>query len=45
MKEIHLKISISCGSRRQKGEVVITRFGLEGNAIYAVSPEIQRRAH
>jgi hypothetical protein len=26
MKEIHLKISISCG-RRQKGEVVITRFG------------------
>jgi predicted flavoprotein YhiN len=37
MKEIHLKkISISCGSRRQKGEVVITRFGLECNAIYAV---------
>jgi uncharacterized flavoprotein (TIGR03862 family) len=34
-------ISISCGSRRQKGEVVITRFGLEGNAIYAVSPEIR----
>jgi len=25
----------------QKGEVVITKFGLEGNAIYALSPQIQ----
>ncbi len=34
-------IAISCGSKKQKGEVVVTRFGLEGNAIYALSPEIQ----
>ena len=36
-------ISISCGALRQKGEVVITQFGLEGNAIYALSPEIQEQ--
>ena len=34
-------ISISCGAKTQKGEVVLTRFGLEGNAIYALSPQIQ----
>ncbi|MGH1434487.1 MAG: NAD(P)/FAD-dependent oxidoreductase [Lewinella sp.] len=34
-------IAISCDSSIQKGEVVITRFGLEGNAIYALSPQIQ----
>ncbi|EIA07891.1 aminoacetone oxidase family FAD-binding enzyme [Flavobacterium frigoris] len=34
-------IALSCGSKTQKGEVVITRFGLEGNAIYAVSPQIR----
>ena len=34
-------ISISCGDKSQKGEVVITRFGLEGNAIYAISPQIR----
>jgi uncharacterized flavoprotein (TIGR03862 family) len=34
-------IAISCGDKRQKGEVVITRFGLEGNAIYAISPQIR----
>lgn len=34
-------IAISCGSKTQKGEVVITKFGLEGNAIYALSPEIR----
>jgi uncharacterized flavoprotein (TIGR03862 family) len=34
-------IAISCGSKTQKGEVVITQFGLEGNAIYALSPQIQ----
>ena len=34
-------ISISIGETQQKGEVVITKFGLEGNAIYALSPMIQ----
>jgi len=34
-------ISIKCGDKTQKGEVVITKFGLEGNAIYALSPEIR----
>lgn len=33
--------SIRCGTKIQKGEVVVTQFGLEGNAIYALSPEIQ----
>ncbi len=36
-------ISISAGGRSQKGELVITEFGLEGNAIYAVSSEIQNQ--
>jgi uncharacterized flavoprotein (TIGR03862 family) len=35
-------ISLSCGSSTQKGELVITQFGLEGNAIYALSSEIQK---
>lgn len=34
-------IAISCGGKSQKGEVVVTKFGLEGNAIYALSPEIR----
>ncbi|MFV8270003.1 NAD(P)/FAD-dependent oxidoreductase [Flavobacterium sp. GT2N3] len=34
-------IAISCLNKKQKGEVVITRFGLEGNAIYALSPQIR----
>ena len=36
-------IALICGDRIQKGEVVITKFGLEGNAIYALSPQIQRQ--
>jgi len=35
-------IAITCSDNRQKGEVVITRFGLEGNAIYAVSPQLRK---
>lgn len=35
-------IAMRCGKETQKGEAVITRFGLEGNAIYALSPEIQK---
>jgi len=34
-------IAISCDNSHQKGEAVITAFGLEGNAIYALSPQIR----
>ncbi len=34
-------ISISLSDQVQKGEAVITKFGLEGNAIYGLSPLIQ----
>lgn len=34
-------IAASFGKKTQKGEVVITDFGIEGNAIYALSSEIQ----
>ena len=34
-------IAISCGEATQKGEAVITKFGLEGNAIYGLSPQIR----
>ena len=36
-------IALSCDDKRQKGEVVITRFGLEGGAIYALSPAIRQQ--
>lgn len=35
-------IAISFDGKTQKGEAVITAFGLEGNAIYALSPDIQK---
>lgn len=35
-------IALSCGDLSQKGELVLTEFGLEGNAIYALSPEIRK---
>lgn len=35
-------IAIRCLNKKQKGEAVITRFGLEGNAIYALSPQIRQ---
>ncbi len=34
-------IAISCDGKFQKGEAVITAFGLEGNAIYGLSPQIR----
>lgn len=34
-------IAVTCGEKSQKGELVITRFGLEGNAIYALSDAIR----
>ena len=36
-------ISLKCGSKEKKSEVVITKFGLEGGAVYALSPEIRKQ--
>ncbi len=36
-------ITISCNNVIQKGEAVITKFGLEGNAIYGLSPQIRKQ--
>jgi len=36
-------IAVSCGTLSKKGELVITAFGLEGSAIYALSPEIRKQ--
>ena len=34
-------IAIKCDAKERKGELVITKFGLEGGAIYALSPKIR----
>ncbi len=34
-------ISITCSDCIKKGEVVLTKFGIEGGAIYALSPQIR----
>ena len=34
-------ITVTCSEKTQKGEAVITNFGLEGNAIYGLSPQIR----
>jgi uncharacterized flavoprotein (TIGR03862 family) len=36
-------ITISCDGATQKGEVVVTEFGIEGNAIYGLSSQIQKQ--
>jgi uncharacterized flavoprotein (TIGR03862 family) len=36
-------ISITCKGAEKKGEVVITKFGIEGGAIYALSPQIREQ--
>ena len=36
-------IAINCNGVIQKGEAVITKFGIEGNAIYGLSPEIRKQ--
>jgi uncharacterized flavoprotein (TIGR03862 family) len=38
-------IAITAKGKTQKGEVVITKIGIEGNAIYALSPEIRTQLH
>lgn len=35
-------ISIEYHSHSKKGELIITKFGLEGNAIYALSPDLRK---
>ena len=35
--------TISCGDKTQKGEGVFTQFGLEGNVIYGLSPQIRKQ--
>jgi uncharacterized flavoprotein (TIGR03862 family) len=32
---------LKCGDKEKKGEIIITKFGLEGGAIYALSNEIR----
>jgi uncharacterized flavoprotein (TIGR03862 family) len=36
-------ISVSCGNIKKKGDVIITRLGLEGSAVYALSPAIRNQ--
>ena len=36
-------IEITSANKSQRGEVVITSYGLEGNAIYALSPQIRNQ--
>ncbi len=35
-------IELRCGKKTQKGELIITKFGLEGNAIYGLSNSIRK---
>lgn len=36
-------ISLKCADKEKKGEVVITKFGIEGGAVYALSPQIRKQ--
>ena len=36
-------IALKCEDKEKKGEVIITKFGLEGGAIYALSPQIRKQ--
>ncbi len=36
-------ISLSCGGAEKKGELVITKFGIEGGAVYALSAQIRKQ--
>jgi uncharacterized flavoprotein (TIGR03862 family) len=36
-------ISITCNGIEKRGEVVITKFGIEGGAVYGLSPQIRRQ--
>ena len=36
-------ITITCDGVERKGEVVITKFGIEGGAVYGLSPQIRKQ--
>jgi len=36
-------ISLTCGDAVKMGELVITKFGIEGGAVYALSPQIRKQ--
>ncbi len=36
-------IAVTCEAKEKKGELVITKSGIEGGAIYALSPEIRKQ--
>lgn len=36
-------ISASCDGKEKRGELVITKFGIEGGAVYALSPQIRKQ--
>lgn len=36
-------ISLTCAGAEKKGELVITKFGIEGGAVYALSPQIRKQ--
>jgi len=38
-------IQISCGNTSIKGEALITDYGLEGNAVYPIIPQIRENLH
>lgn len=38
-------IALKCGDKEKKGELIITEFGLEGGAIYALSPQLRNQLH
>lgn len=37
--------AVRCDSYEKKGELVVTAFGLEGGAIYAMSPALRKQLH
>jgi uncharacterized flavoprotein (TIGR03862 family) len=38
-------ISVKCNAIEKKGELLITTFGVEGSAVYGLSPEIRNALH
>jgi len=35
-------ITVTCGDKTHKGEIVLTKFGVEGSGIYPLSPQIRK---
>ncbi|MFC2109449.1 NAD(P)/FAD-dependent oxidoreductase [Bacteroidota bacterium] len=38
-------ISVSCNSKKIKGEALITNYGFEGNGIYPIASEVRKNLH